>query len=137
MTPQYNYITFAFTFPPWSPPYIPSCYLSNFFIDCCYGHICVFMPIYIPKYNLILLYNITCMYTFRADHLVLGHGSLCFSLDKTFFSPFSALHSCLWFFVEGWGPVIFPYEHIYFCCTYSLHVWAAIKAYFLCLMTTS
>ena len=84
MTPQYNYITFAFTFPPWSPPYIPSCYLSNFFIDCCYGHICVFIPIYIPKYNLILLYNITCMYTFRADHLVLGHGSLCFSLDKTF-----------------------------------------------------
>lgn len=49
---------------------------------------------YVPKYNLLGWYNITCMYVFRAKHLALDNQFVCSSL--TFLS-------CLEFSVRGRG----------------------------------
>lgn len=46
-----------------------------------YIHTCV--CVYILKYNLLSLYNVTCVHVFRADHLVLVNQLVCSPLEKT------------------------------------------------------
>lgn len=58
-----------------------------FFINYYYMKICIC----IPKYNLVSLYSIACIYVFMTDRLVLDNQLVCFSLGKTYFSH--SLHS--------------------------------------------
>lgn len=44
---------------------------------------CICMRTYIPKYNLLSLYNVTCMYLFRADCLPLNDQSVRSPLWRT------------------------------------------------------
>ena len=46
---------------------------------------------YIPRYNLSNLYNVTCMYAFRDYLLVLDNQLMCSSLEKTISLAFSIL----------------------------------------------
>lgn len=54
-----------------------------------------YMYVYIPKYNMLSLYNIACLYVFRADHLVMDKQSSW----RKLFLPLSLFLSYLWFFV--------------------------------------
>lgn len=54
----------------------------------CPMHICKHM--YIPKYNLTHLYNVTCMYVFMPHHLAWNDWLVCSSLRKIIFPPFSS-----------------------------------------------
>lgn len=74
-------------FPPNS--YTPHCFLSNsqplslnFYMQIC---ICI---TYTPSSILLSLYNVTQIYVFGADHLVLDNQLVCASLGKTYFSNF-------------------------------------------------
>lgn len=40
------------------------------------------MCVCVPKYNVLSVYNVVCMYVFRADHLTLDNQSVCSSLGK-------------------------------------------------------
>ena len=53
---------------------------------------------YIHTYNLLSLNNVTCMYAFTADYLVLDNQLQCFSQEKTISPTLSPL-SHLKFFV--------------------------------------
>lgn len=52
----------------------------------------------IYKYRLLSLYNITCMYVFKVDHLVLDNHFVYPSLGKTFSHSQNSLdaYSSLW-----------------------------------------
>lgn len=45
--------------------------------DCCYIPTCMCIDIRIPKYILLGLYNVTRMYIFKADHLVVDSQLVC------------------------------------------------------------
>lgn len=51
----------------------------------------VYLFTYIPKYNLITLYTVTCMYGFRADYLLLNNQLVCSFLRKTFPNSYYSL----------------------------------------------
>lgn len=57
-----------------------------FFINYYRTHISICMYICIPQYNLSSPYNVTCIYVFRADRLVLENELVCFSLGRA--TPF-------------------------------------------------
>lgn len=42
-----------------------------------------FICIDIPKYNLLSLYNVNCLYVFKDDHLALDNQRVCLSLGRT------------------------------------------------------
>lgn len=71
----------------------------------CYMHICMYLCI--PKYNLLCLYGVTCIYVQKADHQILEKWLVYLSLDKTT-SPTLSLPSYLQFFLEGWDLLGFP-----------------------------
>lgn len=54
-----------------------------FFISCCHVHLRMDIYTYIPKYNLLGLYNATCKHVFRADHTVLDNQSVHSFLGET------------------------------------------------------
>lgn len=53
--------------------------------------------IFILHLDMLSLYPVTCMYVYRADHLVLRNQLMCSFQDKIFF-PSSIFFSCLQFF---------------------------------------
>lgn len=69
------------------------------------------MCVCIHKYNLLSLYNITCVYIFMTEYLVWDDQSVCFSLGKTISPAFSVLYLPLVLFVglrpRGLFPILF------------------------------
>lgn len=90
---QYNYIISPF---PFHSPNLPiyhsflSFISSHFFINCYYIYACIRISIFIPKCNLIRMYNVTYMYVFNADYLIFSNKFVC---------PWRRLLSCWAFFV--------------------------------------
>ena len=80
------------------------------------------------QYNLLSLYNVTCIHVFTAKHLVLDDLLVCVWLWKSIyliathtFVPWSSLFriEALWSFSNLlW--------HVYFHCPGSAHVWAVM-----------
>lgn len=104
---QYNYIS---PFPFFTPiiSYTHTWSLSNslpLVINWCYWHV----TIYILKYKLISLYDITCICVFRADHLVLYNQLLCFRGDVLFFSQhfLPVWNVLLWLLKEKLEPTLY------------------------------
>lgn len=112
---DYNTITFP---SPLKPSYIPLLALSkvwplfSFIITC----VCI----YVPKYNLFSLYNVTFVCVFRANRWV-----LCKHLQRSprgRLSPALSIPYCLQFLCRV--EVLSPLRHIYCSCSCSAHVWA-------------
>lgn len=59
--------------------------MASVFINCCYMHLCKYICIYIhfPKCSWLSLQNVTCIYVFRAEHLVLGNKLVCSPTERT------------------------------------------------------
>lgn len=55
--------------------------MASFFINY-YYIVCMYIYIYIPKYNPLSLYSVSCIYVSRVDHLVSGIQLVCISLGR-------------------------------------------------------
>lgn len=113
--------------PPSKPHNCLSAHLRNSWLLCSpivIAHI--YVNICIPKYNLFSLYNDTCIYVFRASHLILDNQLMWSSLGKTTSPPhpqmpsvtYSIQYAVVWYFfakVKGPIPNISTVrEHLYF-----------------------
>jgi hypothetical protein len=98
------------SFLPSKPSNIP--FFANFQVHgftCVYAWMYVCLYVCITKFILFNLYNVTsCMYVFKADHLVLDNQLPCSSWGKTISLTLYIL-SYLWYFVYSWGLVGFSY----------------------------
>jgi hypothetical protein len=68
-------------------------FVNSCFIACYWTHVCIYMYVYIPNHNLMSPYNVSSVYVFRADHLVLDNQLVCFSLGRA-----TSSHSCFYSF---------------------------------------
>lgn len=83
---SYNSIIYPFPFLPASPPLYFSMYsfkptASFSFTNGYCLHICLYLSV--PRYNLLNLYSVTCVYIFRDYNLVLDNQSVCSFLRET------------------------------------------------------
>lgn len=83
---------------------------------------------YVPKYNLLGLYDVTCMYVLRADHLALDNQLTCSSLGKLFLPSqhFSVACSSLCKAETSWA---FPHL-LWRVHPWSAHTWAVMLVRF-------
>lgn len=122
----YKYIMLFFPFLHLKPSHIS--FLASLqihgllFFNCCYIHICMYLCI--PKYNLLCLYGVTCIYVQKADHQILEKWLVYLSLEET--TPTLSLPSYLQFFLQGWTSWAFPhaftFQHVCYCYPRSTHV---------------